>query len=343
MAALSSVQAPGAVVMVRPHRFTPNPATAADNAFQRKPEGEAAEVARAACREVTAAAHRLESEGVRVHLFEDEGQRKTPDSVFPNNWFSTHAGGHVAIFPMFSPSRRRERRSDVIEHLKLNYRVQDVIDYSGLEADGVFLEGTGAMVLDHVARIAYTARSNRADAVALERFCTHFNFEPMVFDTADAQGRPIYHTNVLMCVATEFALVALDAIPDTGRAEQVRMRLEESGREVITLGSEQVAEFAGNALELSGQGGRLLAMSQRGVDSLRPDQLRAIERSCRIVGLRVPTIELAGGSVRCMLAGIHLAARTACGIRAEERSPIPPRSAASMTGSPSCAATTAER
>ncbi len=140
---------------------------------------------------MTAAAARLQSEGVRVHLFEDDGRNDTPDAVFPNNWFSTHAGGHVALFPMYSPSRRRERRGDVIELLKARYRVQDVIDYSGLERDGVFLEGTGAMVLDHAARIAYTARSNRADALALERFCTHFNFEPIVFDTADASGCPI--------------------------------------------------------------------------------------------------------------------------------------------------------
>lgn len=305
----ASAQAPGAVVMVRPRRFTPNPATAADNAFQRDAGAEAEAVARAAHAEVGAVAARLEAEGVRVHLFEDDGSRDTPDSVFPNNWFSTHAGGHVAIFPMYSPSRRRERRADVIELLKARYRVQDVIDYSGLEPDGLFLEGTGAMVLDHVARIAYTARSNRADAVALERFCTHFNFEPMVFDTADAAGRPIYHTNVIMCVATEFALVGFGLLTDPARAEAVRERLRESGREVIELSNAQVAEFAGNALELGARDGRILAMSERGVDSLTPEQKRAIGRSCRLVGLRVPTIELAGGSVRCMLAGIHLAAR----------------------------------
>ena len=177
----------------------------------------------------------LEAHGVRVHLFEDDGSGDTPDAVFPNNWFSTHAGGHVAIYPMYSPNRRRERRTDVIEMLKAEYRVQDVIDYSGLEADGVFLEGTGAMVLDHVARVAYTAASNRAHAVALERFCTHFNFEPMAFDTADAQGRAVYHTNVLMCVATEFALVGLDLITDPARRQAVQARLEETGRTVIAL------------------------------------------------------------------------------------------------------------
>lgn len=305
-----SLQAPAAVVMVRPHRFRPNPETAADNAFQRCDQArDEAEIAAAAFDEVTEAAATLRGEGVRVHLFDDDGTRDTPDSVFPNNWFSTHAGGHVAIYPMYSANRRSERRADVIELLKAEYRVQDVIDYSGLEHDGVFLEGTGAMVLDHLARVAYAATSNRADAVALERFCTHFNFEPMAFDTADASGRPVYHTNVLMCVATEFALVGLDLIADPRRRAAVRARLEDSGREVIQLDPEQIAQFAGNALELSGHGGRLLAMSARALESLAPAQRRAIECSARIIALSVPTIELAGGSVRCMLAGIHLARR----------------------------------
>lgn len=302
------MQAPGTVIMIRPHRFAPNPATATDNAFQREADTKADETAHTAYGEVSAAAARLEAEGIRVHLFEDESP-DTPDSVFPNNWFSTHAGGHIAIFPMYSPSRRRERRGDIIEMLKQRYRVQDVIDYSGLEPDGLFLEGTGAMVLDHIARIAYVARSNRADAVALERFCTHFNFEPMVFDTADEAGRPIYHTNVIMCVATEFALVGFGAMTDPARVQTVRKRLRESGREVVELSNAQIGEFAGNALELANHNGRILVMSQRGIDSLTNEQKRTITRSCRLVGLHVPTIELAGGSVRCMLAGVHLSAR----------------------------------
>ena len=307
---LPSVQAPAAVVMVRPHRFHPNPQTAADNAFQRiEAHRAAAELAATAFEEATQAAATLQAHGVRVHLFDDDGSRDTPDSVFPNNWFSTHPGGHVALYPMHSPNRRRERRADVIEMLKAEYRVQDVIDYSGLEPDGLYLEGTGAMVLDHVMRVAYTARSNRADAVALERFCTHFNFEPMAFDTADAAGRSIYHTNVLMCVATEFAMVGFDLITDPKRRDEVRARLEESGREVIALDAHQIGEFAGNALELSGSQGRLLAMSARAAASLSREQRQVIDRSARVLPLSVPTIELAGGSVRCMLAGIHLARR----------------------------------
>lgn len=310
MKARLSVQAPAAVVMVRPHHFTPNPETAADNAFQRSAlDATAPEVAQRAYCEVSEAAETLERHGVTVHLFEDTEPGRTPDAVFPNNWFSTHAGGHIAIYPMYSPNRRLERRMDVIELLKARYRVQDIIDYSGLESDGLFLEGTGAMVLDHVARIAYTVRSNRANAIALERFATHFNFEPMAFDAVDASGQAVYHTNVLMCVATEFALVGFDLIPDPQRRVEIRQRLEETGRSTIALSSRQIGEFAGNALELAGSAGRILALSSRALACLSPAQIATIEQSASIVPLRVPTIELAGGSVRCMLAGIHLARR----------------------------------
>lgn len=309
-----SIQAPSAVVMVRPHRFTPNPETAGDNAFQRPPtsqdDTDAQSLADTARNEVTAAAQRLSDAGVRVHVFDDPGDNGTPDSVFPNNWFSTHPGGHVALYPMYCHNRRRERRADVIDMLKTEYRVQDVVDYSGLEHDGIFLEGTGSMVLDHVARIAYTARSRRADPIALERFCTHFNFEPMCFDTADANGHPVYHTNVMMSVATDFALVGFDLISDAGRREQILRRLAETGRTVIPLDTEQIENFAGNALELTGRDARVLALSRRALDSLTQRQRRLIERSAQLLPLDVPTIELAGGSVRCMLAGIHLARRT---------------------------------
>jgi hypothetical protein len=304
-----SIQAPSAVVMVRPHRFTPNPETAADNRFQTAPNAPAEALARQAFDEVGRAAQVLQGAGITVHLFDDDGRHRTPDSVFPNNWFSTHPGGHIALYPMHNPSRRRERRTDVLAFLKQHYRVQDIIDYSGLEHDGLFLEGTGAMVLDHLGRIAFTARSNRADPLALERFATHFNYEPLVFDTADAQGQPIYHTNVLMCIATQFALVALDAIVSPKRAAEVRQRLEETGREVLAISQQQVANFAGNAIELSSPQGRVLALSARAAASLSADQRRAIEQSARLLPLDVSTIEMAGGSVRCMLAGIHLAPR----------------------------------
>lgn len=309
-----SIQAPSAVVMVRPHRFMPNPETAADNAFQCAVAENSAlaphVIADAARDEVTAAAHALVEAGVDVHLFDDHGDGDTPDSVFPNNWFSTHAGGQVALYPMYSANRRRERRLDIIETLKAKYRVQEVLDYSGLEYDGLFLEGTGAMVLDHVARVAYTARSHRADSLALARFCTRFSFEPLCFDTADKEGRPIYHTNVMMSVATEFALIGLDSIRGAPMRDAVRRRLAETGRTVIPLDHEQITEFAANALELTARDGRVLALSRRAYESLTRQQRAIVELSARLLPLEVPTIETAGGSVRCMLAGIHLSART---------------------------------
>lgn len=306
-----SIQAPASVVMIRPRWFTPNPATAVDNAFQvRRSEQGPEAVSRSAYDEVTVVAEALHAAGVTVHLFEDETDL-SPDSVFPNNWFSTHSGGHVAIYPMFSPSRRRERRSDIIEMLKQHYRVQDVIDYSGLEHDGIYLEGTGAMVLDHLARVAYAARSNRTDEVALERFCTHFNFEPMIFGAVDGNGTPIYHTNVLMCIGTDFALVGLDMISDGKRRAEIAARLQEPGRVLIELTTDQIEHFAGNAIELAGTQGPLLALSRRALKALKPAQIKAIEATATILALDVPTIELAGGSVRCMLAGVHLARRIA--------------------------------
>ncbi len=306
---MHALQAPSAVVMIRPHAFMSNPETRDDNAFQTLSNRSAEATSAAARDEHDAAVAALRAAGVRVHVFDDFGDRNTPDSVFPNNWFSTHPGGHVAIYPMFVPSRRRERRMDVIEMLKADYRVQDVIDYSGLEQDDLALEGTGAMVLDHIARIAYTVSSHRADPVLLERFCTHFNYEPMVFEARDAAGRDVYHTNVLMGIGTEYALICLDMIVDPKRREEVRARLEETGRRVIDLSHDQIGEFAGNAIELTGANGRILALSARALAALTPEQIAVIEESATPLPLSVPTIETAGGSVRCMIAGIHLARR----------------------------------
>ncbi|AFO87621.1 amidinotransferase [Phaeobacter inhibens] len=304
---MSQLQAPGAVVMIRPHHFCSNPETRDDNAFQTLARETADVTSAQALAEFDAAVAALRGAGVNVHVFDDIST-ETPDSVFPNNWFSTHAGGHVAVYPMYAANRRKERRWDVIERLKRDYRVQDVIDYSGLEQDGLALEGTGAMVLDHIGRIAYTVKSNRADPVLLERFCTHFNFEPMVFEARDAQGRDVYHTNVLMGIGTDYALICLDMITDPTRRVEVAARLEETGRRVIDLTPEQIAGFAGNALELTGHS-RLLALSSRAAEVLRADQIAIIERSATLLPLSIPTIETAGGSVRCMLAAIHLSPR----------------------------------
>jgi hypothetical protein len=304
-----SLQAPSSVVMVRPHRFGVNPQTLPDNAFQSASTGQGPDLAAAALAEFDTAVATLTGTGVKVHSFEDFGEHDTPDSVFPNNWFSTHHGGRIAIYPMFAVNRRRERRSDVIELLKAEYRVQEVIDYSGLEYDNLFLEGTGAMVFDHAERVAYVAASHRADPVILERFCTAFGYEPMVFPTADAAGRPIYHTNVLMSIATDYALICTDAIADEHRRDEVAQRLAQSGRTVLQISFDQVNQFVGNAIELTGTDGRLLVLSARAEAALTPAQREVIEASSRLLPLSIPTIELAGGSARCMIAGVHLSPR----------------------------------
>jgi len=306
---LRSAQAPSAVVMIRPHHFSPNAETASDNAFQSDAaESDRGLIEASAYEQASRAAEALERAGIKVHIFDDTGT-DTPDSVFPNNWFSTYPGGHVAVFPMYAPNRRTERRQDVLEMLKSEYRVQDIIDYSGLEPDGLFLEGTGAMVLDHLDRVAYAIKSNRTDPVVLERFCTHFNYEPMVFEACDRNGVAVYHTNVLMCIASEFVLIGSDMIADPARRDEIETRLQSSGKEIVALSNEQIANFAGNAIELQGRDGRVLALSRRAHQALTLSQIETIEKSAKLLDLDIPTIEMAGGSVRCMLAGIHLSPR----------------------------------
>ncbi len=302
---VQSPQAPSSVVMVRPKHFAVNEQTAGDNAFQKNVTGDHAQ---AAFDELTCAAEILRGHGVEVHLF-DDNSTDTPDSVFPNNWFSTHPGGQIALYPMMAPNRRLERRSDITDALKRDYRVQQIIDYSGLEHEGLYLEGTGAMVLDHVERVAYTVLSERANPAVLDRFCAHFNYEPIVFSATDEQGMPIYHTNVLMGIGTEFVMIGLDQIKDSAERDMVEERLRRSGRAIIPLAFKQIVDFAGNAIELQGREGRILALSQTAFDSLDEGQKQQIEKSAKLVPLEINTIELSGGSVRCTIAGVHLSRR----------------------------------
>ena len=302
-------QAPSSVVMIRLHHFLPNPETMADNSFQATELTQSPErIAELAYKEISQAQLILESQGIKVHMFEDESTQ-TPDSVFPNNWFSTHSGGHIAIYPMYAQNRRLERRSDIIDMLKQSYRVQDIVDYSGLEQDHIYLEGTGAMVLDHLDRVAYAVQSKRANSLALERFCTHFNYEPMLFDASNSAGESVYHTNVLMCIATEFVLMAPSMITNTPRREEIIQRFQASGRDVIELSEAQISHFCGNAIELKSSNGRILALSTTAYNALTAEQRKLIEKSAKLVSIDVSTIELAGGSIRCMIAGIHLSPR----------------------------------
>ena len=305
-------QAPSAVLMIRPRTFQPNPETAADNAFQSAGVADAAEHTRVAVQaqiEVAAVATALRGEGVGVVLFEDREGIDTPDSVFPNNWISTHEDGRVVLYPMATPSRRRERRGDVVEGLREHYGVSQVLDLSPVELEGRYLEGTGALVLDHVHRIAYMARSGRANEAVLDQWCEAIGYTAEVFNTVDQAGQPIYHTNVVLSIGTDFVVAGLGNIPDPVERARIAARLGETGRDVIEIDRGQVAEFAGNGLELTGSRGRIFTLSTRALAALRPDQIAAIETSARILAIAIPTIERSGGSVRCMLAGIHLPPR----------------------------------
>jgi hypothetical protein len=298
--------------MIRPHTFQPNPETAADNAFQSAGVTDVAErqaVAVAAQIEVAAVAAALRGEGVGVVLFEDREGIDTPDSVFPNNWISTHEDGRVVLYPMATTSRRRERRGDVVEGLRERFEVSQLLDLSPVELEGRYLEGTGALVLDHVHRIAYMARSGRANEAVLDQWCEAMGYSAEVFDTADQSGQPIYHTNVVLSIATNFVVAGLSNIPNPAERARIAARLGETGRDLIKIDQGQVAEFAGNGLELSGSRGHLFVLSSRAHAALRPDQIAAIETSAHIVAIGIPTIERSGGSVRCMLAGIHLPPR----------------------------------
>lgn len=307
----TALQAPGSVVMVRPHHFVPNPATIADNLFQvRSPVLPSRHVAAAAFREVSGMADTLSEVGVDVHLFDDESL-DTPDSVFPNNWFTTHPDGRVALYPMYAPNRRAERRPDIVQSLRAHFQVSAVHDYSVLEDDGLYLEGTGSMVLDHVDRVAYVARSLRSHDRAVAMVCRDLGYEPVVFSSLDSGGTPIYHTNVMMSVGSTLALVALDSMEHESERAAVEDRLRSSGRVVVPLSLAQVNQFAGNTIEVRGDAGPYLVLSARAYDSLTVEQRALLSAHLHLLPVSVPTIELAGGSVRCMVAGIHLPPRPA--------------------------------
>ena len=295
-------QAPNSIVMVRPHHFTSNPQTMRDNTFQRSCL--TTDQSLHAYNEVTNAVEVLKQEGILVHLFEDE-QTQTPDSVFPNNWFSTHQSGELIIYPMFVENRRLEYRKDIIDFLTDQYKVSAVTGYSFLAKENSFLEGTGSLVIDHQYKFAYAVESKRTTQSVVNTVCEQLKLTPVVFNAYDMQGTAVYHTNVLMCVATEFAMIGLDMVPNEQRRQLVSHLLQ-SYHQVIELSGDQINNFCGNAIELQGKSGRILALSATAFKALTAAQIKVIEKSAKLVPLLIPTIESAGGSVRCMIAGIHL-------------------------------------
>ena len=305
-----SEQSANSVVMIRPRRFFPNPETALDNAFQQEVavESPAALTLRAQA-EFDAAVEVLRAAGVTVHVFDDTAAPEKPDAVFPNNWFSTHEDGRIALYPMYVPSRRAERRPDIVASLQENYDVTGIVDYTSFEKRDLFLEGTGSLVLDHAHRLAYVSLSRRAAREPLAKFCADFDYEPVTFESSSEDGRPIYHTNVMMCLGTQFALVGLEMIADPAQRAMLRSRLEATGKTIVALDRDQIANFAGNALELRNEREKLLVLSTRAASHLGAAQRSTLEGCARLLPLSLPTIELAGGSARCMLATNHLPRR----------------------------------
>jgi hypothetical protein len=310
MTSAKESQTASAVLMIRPVRFESNPHTAASNKFQGKnltsPEQQQIDAAA----EFDGLKAALESNGIQVIEVHDTEEPHTPDAIFPNNWISFHADGTVVLYPMEAPNRRTERRADIIDKLSAEYgfQVREILDLSTHEAEGRYLEGTGSLVLDRVNRIAYACLSSRTHLDALGDFAQRMNYKVVAFDAVDRDGTPIYHTNVLMNVGETLAVICEEAIPRQDQRAAVEKNLRDTGHEVISLSFDQMESFAGNMLELrSASGGRVIAMSEQARQSLNESQVARISANAKIVSAPIDQIESsAGGSVRCMLAEVHL-------------------------------------
>ncbi len=298
------------VMMIRPVRFESNPLTAESNRFQGKNDASAEEQQARALEEFEGLVTALRDAGIDVIDIDDTPEPHTPDAIFPNNWISMHADGRVVLYPMEAENRRTERRMDIVDHLdKVAGRVvTEVVDLSGHEADGHFLEGTGSMVLDRSNRVAYASISSRTHLDPLGDFAQRMGYDVVAFEAVDSDGVPIYHTNVLMNVGEILAVICDEAIPREEQRKAVLARLRETGHDVVSLSYAQLDAFAGNMLELrNDQGERVTALSRRALDSLDNEQRAALEANGRIVCAPIDSIESsAGGSVRCMLAEVHL-------------------------------------
>lgn len=299
-----------AVLMIRPAAFGWNPETAGSNRFQQQGAGPSEAASAAAVAEFDAVAAALQAAGVEVHAIDEPATSACPDAVFPNNWVSLHHDGTLVLYPMLAPSRRRERRMQILVELEKRggFEVARLVDLTHYELAGRFLEGTGSVVFDHEARVAYACLSPRTDRSVLEELCDELEYEPFAFDATGADGVAVYHTNVLLSIGRRNVIVCAESVPATQR-EALLASLGAGGRRVLEVSRGQMAGFACNSLELeASDGAAVLAVSARAHDSLGPRALDALRESVqRIVSVPVPTIEQrGGGSVRCMLAEVFL-------------------------------------
>lgn len=305
-------QTTNTILMIRPVSFRMNEQTAVNNYFQEELQLKNAEINAQAQDEFDGLVAKLRAVGVNVIVENDVIELDTPDSIYPNNWVSFHENGNVGLYPMFAENRRRERREEVLERLeKEGFEIKNIIDYTSAEEEGVYLEGTGNLLLDRENDKAYCALSPRADETLLIEFCEDFEYTPVVFtayQTVDGKRLPIYHTNVMMCLAETFAVICLDTIDDKKERKHVVKNLKEDNKEIITITVEQMEHFAGNMLQVRGaEDKRYLVMSQAAYKSLLPEQIATIEKHCEIIYSPLPTIETCGGgSARCMMAEVFL-------------------------------------
>lgn len=293
------------IMMIRPVAFGFNEQTAGNNAFMvRDREHSREEIRDMARQEFDDMVARLREHEIRITVIEDLASSYTPDSVFPNNWISTHEDGKIFLYPMFAPNRRLERRQDIVDWLASLYPVVAVHDLSPAEAEGKYLEGTGSMIFDRVNQIAYANVSPRTNPELFHQFCEAYEVEPQLFHAVDEDGIDIYHTNVMMALGATFVVICLDCIPYEAERTRVANRLRETHHELVEITRTQVNSFAGNMLQVYNQQGvPFTVMSQRAYESLRTDQLEAIRRHNEIIPVELDIIETCGGgSVRCMMA-----------------------------------------
>jgi len=300
------MQTTNQILMIRPVDFKFNEQTAGNNKFQQA--SEQTDVQTQALKEFDDFVTLLRTNNIAVTVIDDTLTPETPDSIFPNNWISLHSGGHVFLYPMFSENRRLERRDDILKTLHDGFKITRVIDLSTYEAEGIYLEGTGSMVLDRDHKIAYACLSLRTDQKVLDDFCQHAGYTAVTFEALDSTGFPIYHTNVMMCIADRFAVICLESVKEGTNKDNLLLSLKRSNKEIIEISMDQMNHFAGNMLQVQNSAAEpLLVLSEQAYLSLTPIQITNLEKYNPLIYSPLNTIEKnGGGSARCMLAEIHL-------------------------------------
>ncbi|APD07485.1 arginine N-succinyltransferase [Flavobacteriaceae bacterium UJ101] len=300
------------ILMIQPVSFRYNEQTAVNNYYQKALENLTADNAQEkALKEFNAFVTKLRAKGINVITIEDTKIPDTPDSIFPNNWISFHENGSVGLYPMYAKNRRLERREDILDHLEeKGFIINNTTDYTEAEQENIFLEGTGSMILDRENRKAYLAVSPRSDEDLFIEFCEDFEFTPVLFksyQTVENRRELIYHTNVMMCIADQYAVICLDSIDDSKEKQHVTNSLTENGKEIISITESQVNQFAGNMLQVQGSDSNYLIMSSAAYNSLTKEQVETIEKYNPIIHSDLSVIETCGGgSARCMMAEVFL-------------------------------------